>query len=839
VDVSECLRKSATLTLTDPNFTISGAGRVEAAAPVAVPPAGRTFSVRALDGRGASSQMAVQLLHTPQRLGTQHKGQVLLRRFKRAWRPPPMNILENDVPPFPKFVETLESDSAAKRNVYYTITGPGLDQNPLNIFQFDFETRRLYVLGPIDRETYPSFMLTVRVFDQNTKVETDDPLLYSIIIDDVNDNAPRFTGSLQVNVPENSKTGTEVGKLNATDDDQPGTDHVKIRYRLLDNLDKFSIHPNTGVISTVTNSLDRETQDKYLVTVKIQDLDGKSAGLASTGTATIIVTDVNDNPPTFTKLSYKVSIKENENDKLILRIPVEDKDLINTPNWVPKFVITKGNENGNFRIETDPKTNEGLLHVSKALDYEKSQTVKLEIMARNEPELSGTSESWKSIPVDVTVIDVDEGPEFTAPNITFNIKENTPNGTLIGRYTAVDPETKTSTGITYYKVKEPASWVNVDRQSGDLKVANTIDRESKFVMDGKYIMTMKAVDAAFKTGMGTVILVIEDVNDNKPTLPTDELLICEKEGQHGSTVVVAEDKDAEPFSFPFSFSLPPANDGKWALETINDTAALLKPIKDLPRRLYKVDIDVKDLQGNGDIQTVSVRICQCINGVCMATDRLASMGSLAWLAMLLPLLLLLLLCLLLAFICVTKKEKMELEDAGDNGGILLTSNTEAPGEEVDSNLINIPPFGTKSENKGQQKCGNTGTWASGGQGSFNQAPIKNGRYTSDLQEYYFNQDNLDSIDSRFLAQNSSFLHTWQTNGRYLEQKLPFLATVGDERYAEDIAHDYRFEGAGSVAGSIGCCSGYGDNNDLGFLNTLGPKFKTLADVCTTTSTTKR
>lgn len=75
-----------------------------------------------------------------------------------------------------------------------------------------------------------------------------------------------------------------------------------------------------------------------------------------------------------------------------------------------------------------------------------------------------------------------------------------------------------------------------------------------------------------------------------------------------------------------------------------DTAALLKPIKDLPRRLYKVDIDVKDLQGNGDIQTVSVRICQCINGVCMATDRLASMGSLAWLAMLLPLLLLLLLC---------------------------------------------------------------------------------------------------------------------------------------------------------------------------------------------------
>lgn len=49
--------------------------------------------------------------------------------------------------------------------------------------------------------------------------------------------------------------------------------------------------------------------------------------------------------------------------------------------------------------------------------------------------------------------------------------------------------------LSYYKVSEPAAWVNVDRQSGDLKVANTIDRESKFVQDGKYTLTMKAVDA--------------------------------------------------------------------------------------------------------------------------------------------------------------------------------------------------------------------------------------------------------------------------------------------------------------------------------------------------------
>lgn len=68
-------------------------------------------------------------------------------------------------------------------------------------------------------------------------------------------------------------------------------------------------------------------------------------------------------------------------------------------------------------------------------------------MARNEADLNGTVAQWLSIPVDVTVSDIDEGPEFTAPTVRFTVKENTPNGTLIGSYTAVDPETKSSAGI--------------------------------------------------------------------------------------------------------------------------------------------------------------------------------------------------------------------------------------------------------------------------------------------------------------------------------------------------------------------------------------------------------
>lgn len=56
--------------------------------------------------------------------------------------------------------------------------------------------------------------------------------------------------------------------------------------------------------------------------------------------------------------------------------------------------------------------------------------------------------------------------------------------------------------------------------------------------------------------------------------------------------------------------------------------------------------------------------------------------------------------------------------------------------------------------------------------------------------------------------------------------------AGDERYADDLIHAYGYEGAGSVAGSIGCCSDFDGRENLEFMNTLGPKFKTLASVCT-------
>lgn len=60
------------------------------------------------------------------------------------------------------------------------------------------------------------------------------------------------------------------------------------------------------------------------------------------------------------------------------------------------------------------------------------------------------------------------------------------------------------------------------------------------------------------------------------------------------------------------------------------------------------------------------------------------------------------------------------------------------------------------------------------------------------------------------------------------QKANHTAQIDQQRDALLI---YDYEGQGSPVGSVGCCSLLGADDDLDFLNHLGPKFKTLAQIC--------
>lgn len=87
---------------------------------------------------------------------------------------------------------------------------------------------------------------------------------------DRNDNPPKFSRLFSVNVTENAEIGTFVIKVTSTDLDRG--ENANATYSFTENPgNKFSIDPISGNV-TVTEHLDREQQDEYLL--KVTAFDG-------------------------------------------------------------------------------------------------------------------------------------------------------------------------------------------------------------------------------------------------------------------------------------------------------------------------------------------------------------------------------------------------------------------------------------------------------------------------------------------------------------------------------------------------------------------------------------
>lgn len=56
---------------------------------------------------------------------------------------------------------------------------------------------------------------------------------------------------------------------------------------------------SAGVVRTALPDLDREVKDRYLLVIQAKDMIGQMGGLSGTTSVTVMLTDVNDNPPHF------------------------------------------------------------------------------------------------------------------------------------------------------------------------------------------------------------------------------------------------------------------------------------------------------------------------------------------------------------------------------------------------------------------------------------------------------------------------------------------------------------------------------------------------------------
>lgn len=848
VNLKACLKSANLIHLSDPDFQVFEDGSVYTTNSVVLSSGQRSFTIWLFNtDRQEERELSVHLEGPVEVLNKRLHAEKVLSRSKRRWAPIPCSMMENSLGPFPLFLQQIQSDTAQNYTIYYSIRGPGVDREPLNLFYVERDTGNLYCTGPVDREQYESFELTA--FATTPDGYTPEyPLTLIIKIEDENDNHPIFTKTTySFTVLENSAVGSVVGEVCATDSDEPDTMHTRLKYSILEQSPSpptlFTMHPTTGVITTTSSQLDRELIDKYQLKIKVQDMDGQYFGLQATATCIITVGDVNDNPPTFTRTVYETSVEENTINVEILRLPIQDKDLVNSPNWRANYNILKGNENGNFKIETDPKTNEGVLCVVKPLNYEEREQVTLQIGVVNEAPYTreATARSpMSTATVTVTVKNVDEGPECIPPVQTVRIRENVPVGTRNNGYTAYDPETRSSSGIRYRKLSDPRGWVMVNEDSGSISISRTLDREAETVRNGIYNITILALDAAGRSCTGTLGIVLEDVNDNGPFIPKQTVVICK--ATMSSAEIVAVDPDEPVNGPPFDFSLESTDSEvrrMWRLTRINDTAARLSYQNDPSFGSYVVPIRVTDRLSLSSVTSLNVLICDCITeSDCTARSGERTgyadvrLGPWAILAILLGIALLF--CILFTLVCsvsqATKQQKVIPDDLAQQN--LIVSNTEAPG---DDKVYSTNGFTTQMVGaSGQAALGMSGAGAkSGGQETIEM--VKGGHQTLDSCRVAGHHHTLDPCRGGHVeVDNYRYTYSeWHnfTQPR-LGEKVQLCHEDDNQTLAQDYVLTYSYEGRGSTAGSVGCCSEQLEEDGLDFLDHLEPKFRTLAEVCT-------
>ncbi|XP_034980943.2 desmocollin-1 isoform X1 [Zootoca vivipara] len=853
LNLRQYLRTSDLISSSDPDFIVLEDGSVYTTNAVSLSSEKKAFTISLNDLQGHLQKKIHVNLHPNK---THTTGETILRRTKRRWAPVPTLIMENSLGPFPMQIQQLSSDTAQKYKVTYSISGRGVDQPPLNYFYIESETGNLFVTVPIDREEYSEFEIicNARTLDGYTP---EVPLRHVIRIEDDNDNPPMFDPvTWTFNVVENCRAGTVVGQITATDRDEPDTLHTKLKYRIvgqnpipLQGSNTFTIHPDTGSITVAYPVLDREKITTYTILVEARDMGGQPFGLCNTATVVIEVDDANDHAPMCEHSMYEAYVNENTVGAKVMDIGVVDKDSPGTPAWHATFNIIKGNEDGAFKIVKEPNSNIGTLCVEKGLDYERNKERKLEIVVNNEAPYflppNSRAISTSTCVVVVKVRDMDEGPVFDPCVLILDIKECLPAETMVGQYTARDPETGNSEGIIYRIINDPCNWITIDN-AGQIRTTRLLDREQPQMQLYQCNVTVSATDRSGKTGTGVIVVNLIDENDNFPVIPKTEYIICR---DRQPVCLTAVDADLPEHGAPFSFTLPDRMIPQWRLTQHDENSAYLVPAENLPFGSYDIPVMVTDRAGKGGITEVRVIMCDCTTpSDCRYWPRVVppvgrqapnvTLGLWAILAMIGGSLLLLLILITLCGCCgaaPVSSSKHVCDDLANQN--LIISNTEAPGEEVmDPNILPV-----KTGNMVTYDQGTLGV-KTGGQESFEMVKghqtlesVKGGGHQT-LESVKMGHQTLESGrggygQSAMDAYRYSY-SDWQnfTHPR-LTEKVYLCGQDEEHKHSEDYVLSYNYEGRGSLAGSVGCCTDQQDEEALDFLDQLEPKFRTLAETC--------
>ncbi|XP_062411297.1 desmoglein-2.1-like [Sardina pilchardus] len=455
---------------------------------------------------------------------------------------------------------------------------------------------------------------------------------------------------------------------------------------------------------------------------------------------------------------------------------------------------------------------------------------------------------YKKYPVKINVKNQPDGPVYRPKTKPISLPEGNgklPKPKVIASFPASDGDTgEQATNVRYAKGYDPGNWFSIDEQTAEITLVKTPDRESPHVVNGTYIAKILCLtnDMPTQTATGTIEVHVDDVNDNCPHLESYVQFLCSD-----TTVVnvTAEDPDGDPNGPPLTFTLLESVGVHWRLERTGDDSVSLWAEDGIWPGYYDITFEVRDQQGLAcpQPQVLHLEVCTCDEGVTScrpnpqgtqeltgtSVKKSSQLGGAAIGALLVGLVSLLLIPLLALF-CTCGGVGDFTELPFDAKTHLISYHTEGKGEDREVPLMSVPVH--ISREVSAPAFGNMATATT---------------TSRQLQESIYNDyDPQDMVDMDYSAHGEVLSYLQEMREMREEDQLTFMALPDSlldnyfsqkaeytavESYEKDTLLEYSYEGHGSPAGSVGCCSHLGADDDLEFLDDLGSKFTYLAQVC--------
>jgi len=438
-------------------------------------------------------------------------------------------------------VVAIDHDSGVNSEIDYFVYGG----NATDLVQVDKHSGLVSLKKKLtDADLNKNYDLVIRATDHGVppKQDTTD---VTFTMTSENNFSPEFSSfSYQVFVPENEPIGTTILVVKATDQDEGPNGLVKYTFENLS--DKFKLNTETGAV-TIAQILDFERIKEYKL--NIIAIDTGFEPKQSKATLSIMLTDVNDNPPIFNQNLFNVFVLENSSPGTFVSQMVAN-DLDSPKNAIINYSIVGGTGENLFYCNSTS----GTIYSKQVFDYEKEKSYSLEILAIN-PD-STFSGSTKVI---VHIEGVNEYyPTFSQSVFYYDVPESAEIGASVGAVKAIDSDAGNDGQVYYFLVgSSNDKGFTIDHNTGLLRVSRHLDRETQ----NRIILTVLAKNTGSIRGNDTdeaqVIISIQDGND-PPEFDHEYYEYLVSEGTRpGAKIfsVHAVDKDAWPQNNQFSYSI--------------------------------------------------------------------------------------------------------------------------------------------------------------------------------------------------------------------------------------------------------------------------------------------